>query len=120
MSNSLDDGIAKAGIAQAGKHLFLCIGPDCCNPLDGERVWDYIKKRLKETGLRAMRTKASCFRICTAGPILVVYPDGTWYSQVTCERFERILCAHLLGGEPVREWLVASNPLGCPVVRLVP
>lgn len=60
-----------------------------------------------------MRTKAGCFRICAGGPWLVVYPEGTWYGEVTPKRFERILEEHLLGGKPVEEWLVARNDLGC-------
>ena len=87
--------------------------PMGCAPADGERLWEYVKQRVKETGLRAMRTKAGCFRICTGGPWLVVYPDGIWYGAVTPERFERILQDHLLGGEPVSEWLVARNDFGC-------
>lgn len=108
---SLHEGLAKAGIAQAERHLFLCIGPDCCRPHDGAILWECVKKRVKETGLRAMRTKAGCFRICVGGPWLVVYPEGIWYGGVTPERFERILHEHLLGGAPVREWVVARNDL---------
>jgi (2Fe-2S) ferredoxin len=113
MSDALGDGLKKAGIAGAERHLFLCIGPDCCATSDGERVWEYVKKRVRETGLRAMRTKAGCFRICTGGPWLVVYPDGTWYGAIDEARFERILQEHLIGGQPVREWTVAENDLGC-------
>jgi (2Fe-2S) ferredoxin len=113
MSPKLQEGLAKAGVASAQRHLFLCLGPDCCPPPAGEAVWEYVKKRVKETGILAMRTKAGCFRICTNGPWLVVYPDGTWYSEVTIERFERILQEHLLGGAPVREWIVATNDLRC-------
>ena len=109
MSDPLAAGLAKAGLATATRHLFLCIGPDCCDPRASELVWDYVKRRVRETGLPAMRTKAGCFRICTGGPWLVVYPDGAWYGAVTPERFERILQQHLLGGEPVREWMVASQ-----------
>jgi len=106
-------GLAKAGVAGAERHLFLCLGPDCCNPADGERTWETIKQRLKETGIKAMRTKAACFRICSGGPWLVVYPDGIWYGEVTPERFERILQEHLIQGQPVQEWMTARNALGC-------
>ncbi|MGB8169402.1 MAG: hypothetical protein WCF18_18025 [Chthoniobacteraceae bacterium] len=109
MSDPIQAGLAKAGVATAQRHLFICIGPDCCTSSEGEVVWEFIKKRVKETGLRAMRTKAACLRICSGGPWLVVYPEGTWYGGITSARFERILHQHLLGGEPVREWIVARN-----------
>ena len=111
MSTSLASGLAKAGLPKAERHLFVCLGPDCCKMKQGERLWEYVKERVRETGLKVMRTKAGCFRICTDGPWLVVYPDGVWYGRVDEQRFERILQEHLLGGEPVREWVVATNPL---------
>jgi (2Fe-2S) ferredoxin len=110
---NLHDGLAKAGIHGAERHLFLCIGPDCCRSDDGQALWEFVKTRVKECGLKVMRTKAGCFRICTGGPWLVVYPDGTWYGAVTPVRFDRILQEHLLGGEPVGEWIVMRNALGC-------
>ncbi len=113
MNDAIQTGLAKAGIASAERHIFLCLGPDCCATADGERVWEFVKKRVRETGLKAMRTKAACFRICAGGPWLAVYPDGTWYGAVTEERFERILQEHLRGGTPVAEWLVARNDFGC-------
>jgi (2Fe-2S) ferredoxin len=115
MDSELRSGIQKAGLPTATKHLFVCLGPDCCRRKEGEYLWEYMKRRLKDTALRVMRTKAECFRICTDGPLLVVYPEGTWYSKVTPARFERILQEHLINGKPVQEWIIARNDLhhGC-------
>ena len=111
MSNDLENDLQKARIEGARKHLFVCLGPDCCETRDGETLWEFIKQRVKETGVKVMRTKAACFRICTGGPWLVVYPDGIWYGQVTPQRFERILQEHIISGVPVREWIVIRNDL---------
>lgn len=102
-------GMNKAGLARAQRHLFICLGPDCCASDESEALWAYVKKRIKETGLQVMRTKAQCFRICSGGPWMVVYPDGVWYGGVTPERFERILTEHLLAGRVVDEWVAAKN-----------
>jgi (2Fe-2S) ferredoxin len=103
--------LEKIKFAQAQKHLFLCPGPNCCESADGLKVWEHLKKRVKEGDLKIMRTKTECFRVCTGGPWLVVYPDGIWYGAMTPERCDRILDEHVGQRKPVTEWIVAQNDL---------
>lgn len=104
------------GVGKLTRHLFVCIGPDCVDPGKGQETWDYVKKRMKELALAgadgpAYRTKCACFRICTDGPIAVVYPEGTWYRRVTPDNAERILQEHIIGGRVVEDLCFARNPL---------
>lgn len=103
--------LEKAGVADARKHLFFCLGPDCCSEKKGKELWAFAKKRIAQLGLPVMRTKAGCLRICCEGPWLLVYPDGVWYPNMTRERLDRILLEHVAKNQPVTEWIAVTNPL---------
>ena len=104
------------GVGKLQRHLFICLGPDCVEKSIGQATWDYLKKRLSELQLSTpdgtvFRTKCDCLRMCTQGPIVVVYPEGAWYRNVTVENAERIIQQHLIAGEVVEELCFARNPL---------
>src|SRR4051794_25727865 len=60
---------AAFGVGKLRRHLFICLGPDCCSSEIGEKSWEYIKKRMKELNIAGKngpfyRTKCACLRIC--------------------------------------------------------
>ena len=114
--NTPQEAAAAFGVGRITRHLFLCMGPDCADLDDGDATWSYLKKRLKELNLAGAdgpyyRTKCQCLRICTDGPICVVYPEGAWYRGVTPENAERIIQQHLINGRIVEDLCFARNPL---------
>ncbi len=91
-------------------HVFFCTnqrsdGRACCQDHGASEVRDYAKKRIKELGLsgegKVRINSAGCLDRCDSGPVLVVYPEETWYTFVDKEDVDDIIDEHLVNGRPV-------------------
>lgn len=91
-------------------HVFFCCNrreaPDaCCENHGANALQTYAKDRIRELGLTGKGSirinKAGCLGRCDDGPVLVVYPEGVWYTFVDREDIDEIICEHLQNGRVV-------------------
>jgi (2Fe-2S) ferredoxin len=96
-------------------HVFFCLnqrppGNASCGDHDAQAAFDHCKNRVKTVGLagpgEVRINRAGCLDRCAGGPVLVVYPDETWYTYVDLEDIDEIVDEHLTGGRVVQRLLL--------------
>ena len=90
-------------------HVLICGGTGCTSS-GSLAIQDAFTKSIEENGLaeEIKIVQTGCFGLCALGPVVIVYPDGTFYSRVTPEDVSEIVSEHLLKGRIV-ERLVYSD-----------
>jgi len=94
------------------RHVFFCCNQrpaddprGCCNAKGATRVRDYAKAKVKALGLagkgKVRINQAGCLDRCEEGPVIVVYPEGVWYTYVDEQDVDEIIQEHLVGGRVV-------------------
>ncbi len=88
------------------KQVLVCGGTGCTSS-HSKQVIEHLEKTLAECGIHdVLIVKTGCFGLCTLGPIMIVYPEGAFYAQMTPEHVETVVRKHLIpGGEIVKELL---------------
>ena len=94
------------------RHVFFCCNQrdpsdvrGCCNAKGATRVRDYAKAQVKALGLsgpgKVRVNQAGCLDRCEQGPVVVVYPEGVWYTYVDEQDVDEIIQEHLVKGRVV-------------------
>jgi (2Fe-2S) ferredoxin len=91
-------------------HVFICCnqraeGEACCANFDSPKLLAQMKDKVKALGLagdgKVRINKAGCLGRCDHGPVMVVYPEETWYTFVDSEDLDEIVEEHLVHGRVV-------------------
>lgn len=99
-------------------HVFFCTnkradGSQACEDYGSKAMRDYTKKRCKENGLvsdgKVRINTAGCLNRCEHGPVMVVYPEGTWYQWVDQEDVDEIIEKHLVNDQPVERLIIDKS-----------
>ena len=96
-------------------HVFFCCnqreaGEPCCARFNAQKMRDYAKQRIKALGLKGEGgvriNSAGCLGRCEKGPVVVVYPEGVWYTWIDEEDIDEIIEQHLQQGQVVERLML--------------
>lgn len=93
------------------RHVLVCVGGYCSPDHRGRELYRLLPSLLQREGLlfgatRVKRGETPCLGVCAGGPIVVVYPEGVWYGNVTPALLERIVTEHLRDGRVIEDAII--------------
>ncbi|MEN8175506.1 MAG: (2Fe-2S) ferredoxin domain-containing protein [Pseudomonadota bacterium] len=97
-------------MAYYSHHVFFCTnkradGSACCQDFNATEARNYVKQRAKALGIhgtgRCRINTAGCLDRCELGPVVVVYPEGVWYTYLDEADLDEIIQSHLKDGKIV-------------------
>ncbi len=88
------------------KHVLICGGTGCTSS-GSAAIEAALHTEIDKAGLhdKVQVVKTGCFGLCALGPIMIVYPEGTFYSRIKAEDIPKVVESHIVNGEPVKELL---------------
>ena len=90
--------------------VLICGGTGCTSSGSAkliERFEELITEKGLEKEVKVVRT--GCFGLCEAGPVVIIYPEGTFYSRVQVENVDEIVSEHLLKGRKVQHLVYVDH-----------
>jgi (2Fe-2S) ferredoxin len=93
-------------------HAFVCTqeksdSSTCCAGGGSAKVLEALHREIGAAGLSddVQVSSCGCLGLCESGPVMVLYPEGTWYTKLTSEEIPQIVASHLLNGKRVTRLL---------------
>ncbi len=98
-------------------HVFCCVNErppkhrrGCCSEKGSRLLCDYMCRRTMALGLKDIRINhAGCLNRCEMGPVMVIYPEGIWYTYSTEKDIDEIVRCHIMGGRLVERLLLKPD-----------
>ena len=101
------------------KHVLICGGTGCTSS-KSVQIKEKMEEAIKAAGIdnEVQVVLTGCFGLCALGPIVIVYPEGTFYSRIEIKDAETIVNEHLVGGNPVKSLLYSETVKGDEILSL--
>ena len=98
--------VAKAKMEGFEQQILICGGTGCTSS-GSLKLFEKLKEEIAKHGLeeKVAIIKTGCFGLCALGPIMITEPDGCFYANLEMEHIPEIIEKHIIGGEPIREYL---------------